>query len=138
MVRYLRLFFVGWVGIIAGALVVQFYLAGYGVFAFAGLPPFDAHRVLGDLIGIAILINLGLAFAARVPWRLTVISAVLLVLMAIQSALAFAGIRGIAALHVVNGVLIFVVTLYLVRDAVAFVWPRRLPLDLPGAKAPNA
>ena len=132
------MFYVGWMGIIAAALVVQFYLAGYGVFAFAGLPPFNAHRALGDLIGIAILLGLLLAFAARVPWRITGISAALLVLMAIQSALAFAGIQGIAAFHVVNGVLIFVVTLYLVREAARFVWPRRVPLDLPGAKAPHA
>ena len=138
MVRYLRMFFVGWVGIIVGALVLQFYLAGYGVFAFAGLPPFNAHRALGDLIGIAILLNVGLAFAARVPWRLTVISAVLFVMMVIQSILAFAGIQGIAAFHVVNGVLIFVVTLYLVWEAARFVWPGRVPLDLAGTKAPHA
>lgn len=137
MVRYLRMFYVGWIGLIAGALVLQFYLAGYGVFAFAGLPPFDAHRALGDLIGIAILAALLLAFAARVPWRITGVSAALLVLMAIQSALAFAGIQGIAAFHVVNGVLIFVVTLYLVWDSARFVWPRS-SLDLAGAKAPHA
>lgn len=33
MVRNLRLFYVGWNGIIVGAIVLQFYLAGYGVFA---------------------------------------------------------------------------------------------------------
>jgi hypothetical protein len=135
MTRYLRMFYVGWLGIISGALVLQFYLAGYGVFAFNGLPPFDAHRALGDLIGIAILVAALLAFAARVPWRLTIINLVLLVLMAIQSVLAFASVQGIAALHVVNGVLIFVGTLYLTWQAAQFVWPS---LNLPGAKAPHA
>jgi len=142
MTRYLRLFYVAWLGIIAAALVVQFYLAGYGVFAFAGLPPFDAHRGLGDLIGIAILLALIAAFAARVPWRLTAITAALFVLMVIQASLAFASIQGIAALHVVNGVLIFVITLYLVWEARRVLWPSEVPaketLDLAGAKAPHA
>jgi len=142
MTRYLRLFYVAWLGIIAAALVVQFYLAGYGVFAFAGLPPFDAHRGLGDLIGIAILLALIAAFAARVPWRLTAITAALFVLMVIQASLAFASIQGIAALHVVNGVLIFVITLYLVWEARRVLWPSEGPaketLDLAGAKAPHA
>jgi Family of unknown function (DUF6220) len=127
MTRYLRMFYVAWLAIIAAALVVQFYLAGYGVFAFAGLPPFDAHRGLGDLIGIAILLALIAAFAARVPWRITAINAALFVLMVVQSSLAYAGIQGIAALHVVNGVLIFVVTLYLVWEARREVWPSGAP-----------
>ena len=142
MTRYLRLFYVAWLGIIAAALVIQFYLAGYGVFAFAGLPPFDAHRALGDLIGIAILVALIAAFAARVPWRITAITAALFVLMVIQASLAYAGIQGIAALHVVNGVLIFVVTLYLFWEARRALWPSESPatetLDLAGAKAPHA
>jgi hypothetical protein len=136
MVRYLRMFYVGWLGLISAAIVLQLYLAGYGVFAFNGLPPFDAHRLLGDLIGIAILVAALLAFAARVPWRLTIINLVLLVLMAIQSVLAFATVQAIAALHVVNGVLIFVGMLYLTWTAARLVWPGAL--DLPGAKAPHA
>ena len=67
MVRYMRRIYQGWLALISAALVLQLYLAGYGAFAFKGLPPFDAHRGLGDLIGIAILIAVGLAFAARVP-----------------------------------------------------------------------
>lgn len=111
-----------WFVLISAALILQFYLAGYGVFAFKGLPPFDAHRGLGDLIGIAILIGVGFGFAARVPGRLTGINIGLFVLMMIQATLAYAGIQAIAALHVVNGVLIFVVTLYLTWQLV------RLPL----------
>lgn len=138
MVRYLRVFYVGWVGIIAGAIVVQLYLAGYAVFAFAGLKPFDPHRTLGDIIGIAILIGAGLAFAARVPWRVTVTNLVLVGLYFVQYSLATAGIQGIAALHIVNGVLIFVGTLYLVWESARFVWPGRGTLDLSSAKAPHA
>jgi hypothetical protein len=116
MIRNLRWFYVGWLGIIAGAIVLQFYLAGYGVFSFNGLNGFGAHFIVGDLIGLAILVGIGLAFAARVPWRITGINAALFVLMLIQVGLAHTGIAVISALHVINGILIFGVTFYLVRE----------------------
>ena|SRR5215831_4555193 len=117
MTRYFRWIYVGWLALTLAAILLQFYLAGYGVFAFNGLPPFDAHRAVGDLIGIASLVGIALAFAARVPWRITGINALFFLLMVIQSALAFAGVQAIAALHVVNGVLIFAVVGYLTREA---------------------
>ncbi|HUE68684.1 MAG TPA: DUF6220 domain-containing protein [Candidatus Acidoferrum sp.] len=117
MPRYFRWIYFGWLALTVATIVVQFYLAGYGVFAFNGLPPFDAHRAVGDLIGIFSLIGIALAFAARVPWRITGINALFFVLMVIQSGLAFAGVHAIAALHVVNGVLIFGVVAYLTRAA---------------------
>jgi hypothetical protein len=113
----MRWFYAGWFGVISAAIVLQFYLAGYGVFGFNGVKDFGAHFLVGDLIGLAILIGNGLAFAARVPWRLTRINGGLSVLMIIQGVLAHTGVQGISALHVVNGVLIFVVTLYLTREA---------------------
>jgi Family of unknown function (DUF6220) len=124
MVRNLRMFYVAWNGIIVGAIVLQFYLAGYGVFGFNGLKDFGAHLLVGDLIGLAILLGVGLAFAARVPWRVTIINIVLFVLMIVQATLAHTGVQGLSALHVVNGVLIFVGTLYLTREATKFVWPQ--------------
>ena len=125
MTRYMRWVYAGWFVLISAAIVLQFYLAGYGVFGFNGLNGFGAHLVVGDLIGIAILLGIGLAFAARVRWRLTGINGGLLVLMAIQAALAYAGVQGISALHVVNGVLIFVVTLYLTRELVKLALTER-------------
>lgn len=131
MVRMLRIAYAGGIALIAAAIVVQLYLAGYAVFAFSGLQPFDAHRALGDVIGIAVLIAAVLAFAARVPWRSRIVNLGLVVLFILQYVLAFATAQGIAALHVVNGVLIFAVTLYL-------LWEQRAALDLARAKAPNA
>ena len=139
MVRYMRQIYLGWFVLISAAVVVQFYLAGYGVFAFKGLLPppaspgfhlnlgtgldnFDAHRTVGGMIHLATLIGVGLAFAARVPWRLTGTNFGLFVLVTMQYGLAMAGMPSVAALHVVNGVLIFVVTLYLTWKIV------RLPL----------
>ncbi len=107
MLRYVRLAYTGWLGIIVGAIVLQFYLAGYGVFGFNGLNGFDAHFIVGDLIGIATIIGVGLAFAARVPWRVTAMNGVLVLLMIIQFLLAHTGIQAVSALHVLNGVAIF-------------------------------
>lgn len=128
MARNMRKVYVGWFGIISAAIVVQFYLAGYGVFGFSGLNGFGPHFFVGDLIGIAILIGIGLAFAARVPWRITGINGALFVLMVIQVVLAHAPVQGISALHVVNGIVIFGGTVYLTREA----WKLML-LDRTGA-----
>jgi hypothetical protein len=131
MSRYMRRFYAGWLGVISAAIVVQLYLAGYGVFGKSG---YGAHLLVGDLIGIAILIGIGLAFAARVPWRITSINGALFVLMVIQSVLAHTGVQLISALHVVNGVLIFAGTLYLTREA----WKLAVPQTVPAAAASKA
>src|SRR2546426_10206582 len=108
MVRYLRMFYVGWFGIIVVATVLQFYLAGYGVFGFNGVKDFGAHFIVGDLIGIAILLGIGLAFAARMPWRGTIINIVLFGLMFIQATPAPTGVQGVSAFPGGNRVLVFV------------------------------
>ena len=113
LTRYFRWIYFGWFATISALIVLQLYLAGYGVFGGG----FGAHLVNGWLIGLAILAGIGLAFAARVPWRMTGINAILLVLMAVQSVLAHTEVPGISALHVVNGVLILVGTLYLTWEA---------------------
>ena len=118
MVRNLRWAYAGWFVLITAAVVLQLYLAGYGVFAFNGLNGFGAHFLVGDLIGIAILIGIGLAFAARVPWNATAINGVLVVLMVIQFLLAHTGVAVISALHVLNGVLILALTGFLARQLV--------------------
>ena len=102
----LRRIYAGWLSVITAAIVLQLYLAGYGVFAFNGLNGFGAHFLVGDLIGIAILISLGVAFAARVPRQMLIFNGALVVLMIIQFLLAHTGVAVISALHIVNGVVI--------------------------------
>src|SRR2546425_11383599 len=97
-----RRIYAGWLSLVALLIVLQLYLAGYGVFAFNGLKAFDAHLVLGDVIGVAILIGLGLAFAARVPRRLLMFNGALVILMIIQFNLAHTGVRVISSLHIAN------------------------------------
>lgn len=113
MVHFMRRAYFWWFVLISAAIVLQFYLAGYGVFGFHGLNDFGPHLLVGDLIGLAILVGIGGAFAARVPWRITGINAGLFALMIVQAVLAHTGIQGLSALHVVNGILIFGGTLYL-------------------------
>lgn len=114
---YRRWLYVGWLGIIVAAIVLQFYLAGYGVFGFSGVSGFGAHFVVGDLIGIASLIGIGIAFATRQPRRIIGFNVLFTALMIVQFFLAHTGVQAISALHVVNGVAILGVTGFLTRLA---------------------
>jgi hypothetical protein len=132
MVRYMRWIYVGWLGITAAAIVLQFYLAGYAVFGFSGLKAFETHLAVGSLIVLASLIGIGLAFAARVPGRITGINGIFFVLMVVQGVLAHTPVRAVSALHVVNGVLVFGVTLYLLRESIH--WARQQGLKARGQR----
>jgi len=113
----LRRIYAGWLTLVTALIVLQLYLAGYGVFAFNGLKGFDAHLLVGDVIGIAILIGLGLAFAARVPRQMLMFNGGLVVLMILQFILAHTGVQVISALHIVNGVLIMGLSGFMTRQA---------------------
>ena len=67
---------------------------------FAGL-----HAVNGDLIALTILIMIGLSFGSRYPWRTTILTAVLFVLLVIQALLAHTGIPALSGLHGVNALI---------------------------------
>src|SRR5262245_4026410 len=94
--------------IILAAVIVQFFLAGLGVFGGPG--GFEAHATLGYSLPLVMLIGLLLAFAARLPWRTIGLTALLPVLALLQSVFILiwhAGLPAVAALHVVNGLAIF-------------------------------
>jgi hypothetical protein len=67
---------------------------------FAGL-----HRDNGDLLGLTILIMVGCSFGARYPWRTTIATAVLFLLLVVQSILAYTGIPVLSGLHGVNALI---------------------------------
>jgi len=113
----LRRIYAGWLTLVTALIVLQLYLAGYGVFAFNGLKGFDAHLLVGDVIGIAVLIGLGLAFAARVPRQMLMFSGALVVLMILQFVLAHTGVQVISALHIINGVVIMGLSGFMTRQA---------------------
>lgn len=67
---------------------------------FAGL-----HAINGDLIGLTTLIMVGLSFGSRYPWRTTILSGVLFLLLVIQSVLAHTGIPALSGLHGINALI---------------------------------
>src|SRR5437016_2017050 len=67
------------------------YAAFKNADSFAGL-----HAVNGYLVGINVLILLGLSFGARYPWRTTMMTGILFVLLLVQIVLARAPIAGLA------------------------------------------
>ena len=92
--------------LIFGVVIVQFFLAGLGVFA----GDFQMHVALGYTILFLMLLVLVIALAARLPWRTLGLTALLPVLVFLQSLFIEAwsnGLVDIAALHVVNGLAIF-------------------------------
>ena len=68
---------------------------------FAGL-----HAINGDALAITILVLLALSFASRYPWRTTIMTAVLFVLLVAQLILAHTGIPVISALHGLNALIL--------------------------------
>jgi len=64
------------------------------------------HRANGDLLGLTMLILVGLSFGSRYPWRTTLLTGLLFVLLVIQSFLAYIPIGPIAGLHGVNALIL--------------------------------
>jgi hypothetical protein len=94
--------------LILAAVIVQFFLAGLGV--FAGASNFQIHANFGYTIFFVMLIGLLPTFAARLPWRTIGLTALLPVLVLLQSILiAFwhSGLPVVGAFHVINGLAIF-------------------------------
>ena len=100
------------------AVVVQFFLAGLGV--FVNPEDFGVHAMFGSLIALVGLVTLGLAFAARLPRRLVGLSALLPALVVVQVALVELGrafLPPLAAFHVINALIIFSVSGYVALQA---------------------
>lgn len=133
LLRNLRWAYAGWAGVLAGAIVLQFYLAGRAVFGMVsgGLVDFSAHAGNGWLIAIGMLIGIGLAFLAQVPWRVTGINVALFGLVLLQPMLAWSAPSTLAAIHVVNAGLIFAGTAYLLRRSVVVARATRAAETLP-------
>jgi hypothetical protein len=95
--------FQGLAWLVLAGLAVQFYLAGAALF---GATTFQAHRTLGYLLAVAILLLLVVALAARPGRRLVGLNALLAGLAVVQVLLPAlrSGLPWVAALHVVVAV----------------------------------
>ena len=102
-------------------VVTQFFFAGLFLF---GAGSKDLHVGLGYTLFFVAILYLLLAFAARLPWSWSGMTALLIVLVFVQPMLATAPIPLLAALHPVNALLIFTLALYLAVRARQFL-PQR-------------
>jgi hypothetical protein len=107
-----RVVFYGLAVIYLLGVVVQFFLAGLGVF---GSTTFDAHRGLGYVLGAIAVALLALAVGAKMPRSLTALSVVLVALNVAQIILIQVDVGEIEALHVVNALAIAFVANMLVQ-----------------------
>jgi hypothetical protein len=98
-------------------VIVQFFLAGLGV--FAGTSNFELHRNWGYTFGYLLLIMVATAVVGRMPRAAWAAPIGVIVLFALQS--VFVALRTdapvIAALHPVNAVAIFAVSWWIARSS---------------------
>lgn len=110
-------------------LPVQFFLAGYGAFAFkhGNATTHDndwtPHAAFGSIIGLVIILVLISGLVGRLPRQLTGMTVGLFVLMIIQILLAGFGDSAslVGALHPVNALLIVGLTMSLALRARAYL-----------------
>jgi Family of unknown function (DUF6220) len=116
-------------------LPIQFFLAGYGAFAFkhgttnAHDSDWNAHMAFGSIIGLVVILVLIAGLLGRLPRRLTGMTVGLFVLMIVQIVLAEVGdsVSWIGALHPVNALLITGLTMGLAiraREYLPFGWSK--------------
>jgi hypothetical protein len=120
--------------LLAIAAVIQIYLAGQGVFATGS---YEQHRNVGYGIGVLGLILLVLAFAAKMPMRVIGATALLFVLMILQSLLVFMKTDqpNLAALHPVNGFVIVLLSVWIAWKTLGYI---RAPLPVEPVEATPA
>jgi hypothetical protein len=104
------------------AVIVQFYLAGSGIFAATGpvkdASSLDPHRVLGNILAVLALVLLIATVVARPGRRALITVAVLFVLTAVEGLIASAGsgVPYFGALHPVVAAVILGLTGVIVRS----------------------
>ncbi|HEX2681200.1 MAG TPA: DUF6220 domain-containing protein [Candidatus Dormibacteraeota bacterium] len=100
----------------------------YAAFKQADSSYLSVHQGNGDLAGILTLVLLILAFAARLPWRMTGLTALLFALMVVQSLIPHPPVPVIvSALHGVNALVLIGLTGYLTGRNWAFTRQRPQP-----------
>ena len=112
-----RLAFAALAWLFLACVLVQFFLAGLGV--FAGAENFALHREFGYLFGWLPVIMLVLAAVGRLGRRWIGLSALLIGLFTLQSVFVILrdSLPAIAALHPVNAVAIFFIAQHVARES---------------------
>lgn len=102
--------------LLVGSLVVQVWLAGMGIPQLAGSgATFELHRNVGYLIGAVCLALVLTALPSGLGRRRILQSLGILGLYIVQSSLPYVEVGAIEALHPVNAVVMFLVSLVYAR-----------------------
>ena len=97
-----------WLALVAmAAIVLQFFLAGIGIFGAASI---QAHRITGYFITLAAVLLLAFALIGQLGRPRIMFSAILIVLLVVQIALIESKQPWIEALHPLNALAILGVT----------------------------
>jgi hypothetical protein len=111
-----------WVAwLLVASILVQVWLAGAAIPQLGGNGNFETHRNLGYFIGLITLVLFLTALPSGLGRRRILQSLGILGLYIVQSSLPYMGINAIEALHPVNAIVMFVVSLLYARA----VWRER-------------
>ena len=123
MNQVFRLLHAGVAWLLVGSIVVQVWLAGLAIPQLGGNGSFATHRDVGYLIGLITLVLFVTALPTGLGRRRILQSLGIFGLYIVQSSLPYMdpGLSAVAALHPVNAVVMFVVSLVYARA----VWRER-------------
>jgi Family of unknown function (DUF6220) len=111
-----------WVAwLLVASIVVQVWLAGSAIPQLGGTGNFETHRNFGYLIGLITLVLFLTSLPTGLGRRRILQSLGILGLYIVQSSLPYMGPNAIEALHPVNAIVMFVVSLLYARA----VWRER-------------
>ena len=115
-----RIFYAVLSSVFVTGVVAQVFFAGMGAFG----ADWSWHQTFVHFLEFLPLLMIPVAFVGRLPWGLRLLPFVLLVLVGVQYAFANSTVPA-AALHPVNALLIFLVSLFVARRAWATVSRQR-------------
>lgn len=107
--------------LLVGSILVQVWLAGTAIPQLGGNGSFEMHRNVGYGIGVITLVLLLTALPSGLGRRRILQSLGIFALYIVQSSLPYMGANAIEALHPVNAIVMFVVSLVYARA----VWRER-------------
>ena len=120
LARLARIFYTVLSSVFVTGVVAQVFFAGMGAFG----ADWSWHQTFVHLLELLPLLMISVAFVGRLPWGLRLLPFGLLVLVGVQYAFANSTVPA-AALHPVNALLIFLVSLFVARRAWATVSGQR-------------
>lgn len=116
LVRIFRIFYAVLCSVFVAGVLVQVFFAGMGAFG----ADWSWHLTFVHFLEPLPLLMTPAAFLGRLPWKLRLLPLALVFLVGVQYAFANATVPA-AALHPVNGVMIFLISLFMARQAWAAV-----------------